>query len=128
MRHNNQQRKQRMLSTYTPALPPEFQSGNEIPVGRATISRERMAEILAEAIEAYQRQQATPEGWKPMPHFATTEMALRGIEATPNQRTLTPNEWEEYELMSPLQQSLFRACKLWNTMFNAAPPPPGSKG
>lgn len=57
MRHNNQQRKQRMLSTYTPALPPEFQSGNEIPVERATITRERMTEILTEAIEAYQRQQ-----------------------------------------------------------------------
>lgn len=35
-------------------LPPEFRSGNSIPVERATISRERMVEILKEAIEAIQ--------------------------------------------------------------------------
>lgn len=33
-------------------LPPEFRSGNSIPVERATITRERMVEILTEAIEA----------------------------------------------------------------------------
>lgn len=33
-------------------LPAEFQSGNSVPVERATITRQRMTEILAEAIEA----------------------------------------------------------------------------
>lgn len=100
-----------------------------IPAGYAPEVCAAMRNYARAAIEAYQRQQPTiPEGWKPMPAYATTEMALRGIEATPSKRTLTPYEWEEYELMSPLQQSLFRACKLWNTMFNTALPPPGSKG
>lgn len=36
--------------TYTPVLPPEFRSGNEIPVERATITRERMTEILTDAL------------------------------------------------------------------------------
>jgi hypothetical protein len=47
-----------MTDTYKPVLPPEFRSGNEITVERATITRERMTEILADAIEAYQRQNA----------------------------------------------------------------------
>lgn len=34
-------------------LPPEFRSGNSIPVERATITRERMIEILAEAADPY---------------------------------------------------------------------------
>lgn len=34
-------------------LPPEFSSGNSIPVERATITRERMVEILTEAVEPY---------------------------------------------------------------------------
>ena len=43
-------------------LPPEFRSGNSIPVERATITRERMIEILAAAIEAdrQQREQEYP--------------------------------------------------------------------
>lgn len=36
-------------------LPPEFRSGNSVPVERATIKRERMEEILHAAIEAYMR-------------------------------------------------------------------------
>ena len=46
-----------MTDTYTPPLPSEFRSGNSVSVERATITRARMAEILAEAVEAYQRQQ-----------------------------------------------------------------------
>ncbi|MBC2768597.1 hypothetical protein [Pusillimonas minor] len=34
-------------------LPPEFRSGNSIPVERATITRERMVEILTEAVGPY---------------------------------------------------------------------------
>lgn len=41
-------------------LPPEFQSGNEIPVERATITRSRMIEILNAAI-AHDRQQREQE-------------------------------------------------------------------
>lgn len=47
-----------MTDTYTQVLPPEFISGNEMPVTRATISRERMGEILHEAIEAYHQQKS----------------------------------------------------------------------
>lgn len=36
-------------------LPTEFRSGNSIPVERATITRQRMAEILAEAIDNARR-------------------------------------------------------------------------
>lgn len=35
-------------------LPEEFRSGNSIPVERATISRERMIEILHQAVDAYE--------------------------------------------------------------------------
>lgn len=35
-----------------PSLPPEFTSGNSIPVERATIARERMAEIQITAYQA----------------------------------------------------------------------------
>lgn len=37
-------------------LPPEFHSGNDIPVERATITRARMIEILSEAIESDRQQ------------------------------------------------------------------------
>lgn len=37
-------------------LPPEFISGNEIPVSVATIKRERLEEILREAVEADRQQ------------------------------------------------------------------------
>ncbi|OXR48135.1 hypothetical protein PuT2_14015 [Pusillimonas sp. T2] len=42
-------------------LPPEFRSGNSIPVERATITRERMVEILTEAIEAGRAALQSPE-------------------------------------------------------------------
>lgn len=48
-----------MTDTYTPALPSEFQSGNEIPVERATFTRERMTEILKETIQSYQSHLST---------------------------------------------------------------------
>lgn len=41
-------------------LPPEFRSGNSIPVERATITRERMIEILAAAIEADRKRRGDP--------------------------------------------------------------------
>lgn len=44
-------------------LPPEFRSGNSIPVERATITRERMIEILAETIEADRQARGEPFAW-----------------------------------------------------------------
>lgn len=40
------------MNTHDIELPAEFRSGNSIPVERATITRERMAEILQDTIEA----------------------------------------------------------------------------
>lgn len=40
------------MNTHDIELPAEFRSGNDIPVTQATIKRERMEEILRDAIEA----------------------------------------------------------------------------
>lgn len=40
------------MKTYNIELPAEFRSGNSVPVERATITRERMTEILQDALEA----------------------------------------------------------------------------
>lgn len=42
------------MNTHDIELPAEFHSGNDIPVTQATIKRERMEEILRDAIEPYQ--------------------------------------------------------------------------
>lgn len=42
-------------------LPPEFISTNSIPVSVATIKRERMEEILREAVEADRQKRSEPE-------------------------------------------------------------------
>jgi len=44
-------------------LPAEFRSGNDIPVTQATIKRERMEEILRDAIEADRQQRGEPVAW-----------------------------------------------------------------
>src|SRR5690606_23152998 len=43
------------MNTHDIELPAEFRSGNDIPVTQATIKRERMQEILRDAIEADRR-------------------------------------------------------------------------
>lgn len=48
------------MKTYNIELPAEFRSGNSIPVERATITRERMTEILQDAIEADRKRIAEP--------------------------------------------------------------------
>lgn len=44
-------------------LPEEFKSGNSVPVERATITRQRMVEILAEAIGADRQTRGEPVAW-----------------------------------------------------------------
>ena len=44
-------------------LPAEFQSGNSVPVERATITRQRIAQILDEAIEADRQARGEPVAW-----------------------------------------------------------------
>lgn len=58
-------------------LPPEFRSGNSIPVERATITRERMVEILTEAIEAAL---ASPEVQK-QPQYETQLQVWRSTDS-----------------------------------------------
>lgn len=43
------------MNSYDIELPAEFRSGNDIPVTQATIKRERMEEILREAIDHARR-------------------------------------------------------------------------
>lgn len=52
------------MKTYNIELPAEFRSGNSIPVERATITRDRMTEILQDAVEAaLQSQSMDAEHW-----------------------------------------------------------------
>lgn len=48
------------MNTHDIELPPEFQSGNSVPVSQATIKRERMEEILRAAIEADRQRRGEP--------------------------------------------------------------------
>ena len=50
------------MKTYNIELPAEFRSGNSVPVAVATIKRERMEEILREAIEAARMKYGRNEG------------------------------------------------------------------
>lgn len=48
------------VNTYDIELPAEFRSGNSIPVERARITRERMTEILQDAIKADRQRRSEP--------------------------------------------------------------------
>ena len=43
------------MNTHDIELPAEFRSGNSVPVAQATIKRERMEEILVDAIDRARR-------------------------------------------------------------------------
>ncbi|WJJ94043.1 hypothetical protein [Neopusillimonas aromaticivorans] len=93
-------------------LPPEFRSGNSIPVERATIARERMVEILTAAIEADRQARGEPvdvnwvrdgianfiaDNWPDRKHSLNEiERGIRQIEIRPPQPQQIP---EGYKLV-----------------------------
>lgn len=52
------------MNTHDIELPAEFRSGNDIPVTQATIKRERMEEILRDAIEADRKRRGELVAWR----------------------------------------------------------------